>query len=48
MQDENDGSRRPQLKVITPNTDDYQCVSSEALTIRGFKQYRASDYHLGT
>ncbi|XP_072029867.1 vacuolar protein sorting-associated protein 41 homolog isoform X2 [Amphiura filiformis] len=45
-QDEGEGSRRPQLKVITPDTDDYVCVSSEALSIRGFQEYRASDYHL--
>ncbi|XP_022090770.1 vacuolar protein sorting-associated protein 41 homolog [Acanthaster planci] len=43
---EDEGARRPQLKIITPLPEDYHVVSSDALSIRGFKEYRPSDYHL--
>ncbi|XP_033639458.1 vacuolar protein sorting-associated protein 41 homolog isoform X2 [Asterias rubens] len=44
--EESEGAWRPQLKIITPLVDDYELVSGEALSIRGFQDYRPSDYHL--
>lgn len=46
-QGEDNGARRPQLKIITPFPDDYQLVTSDALSMRGFQSYRPNDYHLG-
>ncbi|XP_063964242.1 vacuolar protein sorting-associated protein 41 homolog [Lytechinus pictus] len=43
---EDSGARRPQLKIITPLPDDYQLVTSDALSMRGFQSYRPNDYHL--
>ena len=41
------GARRPQLKIIRPQPDDYQPVTSDALSMRGFDSYRPNDYQLG-
>ncbi|XP_038045222.1 LOW QUALITY PROTEIN: vacuolar protein sorting-associated protein 41 homolog [Patiria miniata] len=43
---DDEGARRPQLKILTALPDDYHVVSSDALSIRGFQEYRPSDYHL--
>ncbi|XP_071478787.1 vacuolar protein sorting-associated protein 41 homolog [Diadema antillarum] len=43
---EDSGACRPQLKIITPSPDDYQLVTSDALSMRGFQAYRPNDYHL--
>ncbi|XP_033100786.1 vacuolar protein sorting-associated protein 41 homolog [Anneissia japonica] len=39
-------SQRPQLKILDPKPDDYEIVSSDALSIRGFQMYEANNYHL--
>ena len=38
---------RPNLRIIDPNMDVYDEVSNDALSIRGFQEYRCNDYHLG-
>ncbi|XP_077978241.1 vacuolar protein sorting-associated protein 41 homolog [Glandiceps talaboti] len=45
-EDEVKGERRPQLRIIEPKMDDYEEISSDALSIRGFQEYRPNDYHL--
>ncbi len=38
---------RPHLRVIEPSMDYYDEISNDALSIRGFQEYRCNDYHLG-
>ncbi len=40
-------ANRPHLRVIEPNMEYYDEVSNDALSIRGFQEYRCNDYHLG-
>ncbi len=40
-------SNRPHLRLLDPNFDYYDEVSNDALSIRGFQEYRCNDYHLG-
>ena len=40
-------SNRPHLRILEPNMDYYDEVSNDALSIRGFQEYRCNDYHLG-
>ncbi|XP_071956402.1 vacuolar protein sorting-associated protein 41 homolog [Antedon mediterranea] len=44
--DSENESQRPQLKIIDPKPDDYEIISSDALSIRGFQKYEANNYHL--
>lgn len=45
---EEDGTaRRPQLYVIEPKSNDYSEICTDILTLRGYQDYKASDYHLG-
>ncbi|KAL5007431.1 hypothetical protein ScPMuIL_016237 [Solemya velum] len=37
---------RPHLQIIKPCMDDYEEISNDALSIRGFQEYRSNDYHL--
>ncbi|XP_006824071.2 vacuolar protein sorting-associated protein 41 homolog [Saccoglossus kowalevskii] len=46
QEDEADGSRRPQLRILEPKMDDYEELSCDALSIRGFQECRPNDYHL--
>ena len=39
--------KRPHLQIIDPGMNKYEEVSNDALSIRGFEEYRISDYHLG-
>lgn len=39
---------RPNLRIIEPNMQYYEEILNDALSIRGFQEYRANDYHLGT
>ncbi|XP_013388215.1 vacuolar protein sorting-associated protein 41 homolog [Lingula anatina] len=39
-------ANRPHLQVIDPKVDSYEEISDDALSIRGFQEYRCSDYHL--
>ena len=38
---------RPQLRILHPLDDDYEDLSCDALSIRGYQNYRCRDYHLG-
>ena len=38
---------RPNLRILQPSMDDHEEVSNDALSIRGFQEYRCNDYHLG-
>ena len=40
-------ANRPHLRIIDPKMDYYDEVSNDALSIRGFQEYRCNDYHLG-
>jgi len=40
-------SKRPQLQLVIPHMDDYEVISSDALSIRGYEEYKSNDYHLG-
>ncbi|XP_070565310.1 vacuolar protein sorting-associated protein 41 homolog [Ptychodera flava] len=46
QEDEKEGARRPQLRIIDPKMDDFEEISCDALSIRGFHEYRPNDYHL--
>uniref|UniRef100_A0A8C4NBS6 Vacuolar protein sorting-associated protein 41 homolog n=1 Tax=Eptatretus burgeri TaxID=7764 RepID=A0A8C4NBS6_EPTBU len=37
---------RPQLRILHPLDDDYEELSCDALSIRGYQNYRCRDYHL--
>ncbi|CAH1788445.1 unnamed protein product [Owenia fusiformis] len=37
---------RPHLRIIEPHMDYYDELSNDALSIRGFQEYRCNDYHL--
>ncbi|XP_071158448.1 vacuolar protein sorting-associated protein 41 homolog [Mytilus edulis] len=39
-------SKRPQLQLITPHMEDYDVISSDALSLRGYEEYKCNDYHL--
>lgn len=42
-----DHAQRPQLRLISPNGKDGPLeVAADALSIRGFQEYRCNDYHL--
>lgn len=47
LQDVQMQSERPQLRIIAPHMDYYEELSNDALSIRGFTEYRCNDYHLG-
>ncbi|KAK7508589.1 hypothetical protein BaRGS_00000155, partial [Batillaria attramentaria] len=38
--------KRPHLQIVEPYMNKYEEVSNDALSIRGFEEYRISDYHL--
>ncbi|KAL8579065.1 hypothetical protein ACOMHN_036004 [Nucella lapillus] len=38
--------KRPHLQIVDPGMNKYEEVSNDALSIRGFEEYRISDYHL--
>lgn len=40
--------QRPHLHVIEPASHDYLDVSTDNLSLRGYQNYTASDYSLGT
>ncbi|XP_078703981.1 vacuolar protein sorting-associated protein 41 homolog isoform X2 [Branchiostoma floridae x Branchiostoma belcheri] len=49
MEENEDGSQtsaRPQLRILEPHMDTHEEISSDALSIRGFQEYRCNDYHL--
>ncbi|KAK6166083.1 hypothetical protein SNE40_022857 [Patella caerulea] len=37
---------RPHLQVLEPHMDYFEEISNDALSIRGFEEYRCNDYHL--
>ncbi|XP_052801970.1 vacuolar protein sorting-associated protein 41 homolog isoform X2 [Mya arenaria] len=39
-------SSRPNLRIVDPHLNYYEEVSNDALTIRGYQNYRCNDYHL--
>ena len=39
-------SKRPQLQLVIPHMEDYEVISSDALSIRGYEEYKSNDYHL--
>lgn len=39
-------TQRPQLRIIAQSKDGPQEVAADALSIRGFEEYRCNDYHL--
>ncbi|XP_069111688.1 vacuolar protein sorting-associated protein 41 homolog [Argopecten irradians] len=39
-------AQRPHLQVVKPSLNDYEEVSNDALSIRGFQEYKCNDYHL--
>ncbi len=43
---ESSGEKRPQLLIVEPQDEDYTEVSTDLLSVRGFENYRACDYHL--
>ena len=38
---------RPNLRIVEPHLEYYEELSNDALSIRGYEQYRINDYHLG-
>ena len=40
-------ANRPYLQILDPHMKKFEEVSSDALSIRGFQEYRCNDYHLG-
>lgn len=41
-------AHRPQLRIVTPRgLNEPEEISADALSVRGFEQYRCDDYHLG-
>ena len=41
-------AHRPQLRIVTPRgLSEPEEISADALSVRGFEQYRCDDYHLG-
>ena len=41
-------ANRPQLRIVTPRgLEEPEEISADALSVRGFEQYRCDDYHLG-
>lgn len=44
---EQDVPQRPQLHVIEPRSEDYIDLSTDSLSLRGYQEYKANDYHLG-
>ncbi|XP_076460755.1 vacuolar protein sorting-associated protein 41 homolog [Babylonia areolata] len=38
--------KRPHLQIVEPGMHKYEEISNDALSIRGFEEYRVSDYHL--
>lgn len=40
------GPQRPQLHIIEPHADHYVDASTDSLTLRGYLEYSANDYHL--
>ncbi|XP_075222669.1 vacuolar protein sorting-associated protein light [Lycorma delicatula] len=43
---EQDVPQRPQLHVIEPRAQDYIDISTDSLSLRGYQEYTANDYHL--
>jgi len=39
-------ANRPYLQILDPHMKKFEEVSSDALSIRGFQEYRCNDYHL--
>ncbi|KAK3103437.1 hypothetical protein FSP39_019243 [Pinctada imbricata] len=39
-------SKRPHLKVVRPGMEFYDEMSNDALSVRGFEEYKSNDYHL--
>ena len=39
-------SSRPHIRILEPLMHNYEEVSNDALSIRGFQEYRCNDYHL--
>ena len=40
-------SQRPNLRILEAHMDYYEELSNDALSIRGYQEYRCNDYHLG-
>jgi len=40
-------AKRPHLQIIKPGMNVYDEISNDALSIRGFTEYKCNDYHLG-
>ena len=41
-------ANRPQLRIVSPRgLSEPEEISADALSVRGFEQYRCDDYHLG-
>ncbi|XP_078322202.1 vacuolar protein sorting-associated protein 41 homolog isoform X2 [Crassostrea virginica] len=41
-------SKRPHLLIVEPHMEYFEEISNDALTVRGFQEYKPSDYHLET
>ncbi|KAL3832067.1 hypothetical protein ACJMK2_023745 [Sinanodonta woodiana] len=39
-------ANRPHLRTILPRHSEYEEISNDALSIRGYQEYRCNDYHL--
>nr|XP_022306823.1 vacuolar protein sorting-associated protein 41 homolog isoform X5 [Crassostrea virginica] len=39
-------SKRPHLLIVEPHMEYFEEISNDALTVRGFQEYKPSDYHL--
>lgn len=43
---DNLAERRPQLLIVEPFDDDFAEVSTDLLSVRGYENYKPSEYHL--